>query len=286
VLIFGGSEARSTSRRLWRLWEIMDESKIGEIVRLIHGIVNEASLGTNDKAPLNPAVRPLAIRDLTELLSHCEGMGLLVPTQYIRDALLFLRGDPSNSETGMLARSAAMIAHTIEIELRGRKFFALRPEDGKLFDDPLIFGPEGSGAFGEATYEMTEAAKCLALHRSTASAFHSIRCLEAGIRALSRCLQISDPTRASDRNWGAMLKALKGKIDERWPGSSMRLTGDGEFFDNAYAALAAMQNPWRNATMHLDQKYTAEEARHIFEVVKGFMSKIANRMDESGRPLV
>jgi len=35
-----------------------------------------------------------------------------------------------------------------------------------------------------------------------------------------------------------------------------------------------MQNPWRNATMHLDQKFTDEEARHIFEIVKGFMRKL------------
>jgi len=61
-----------------------------------------------------------------------------------------------------------------------------------------------------------------------------------------------------------MLGTLKIAFDLKWPGSSNRLSGDGEFFDNAYAALAAMQNPWRNATMHLDQKYTTEEATHIF----------------------
>jgi hypothetical protein len=63
------------------------------------------------------------------------------------------------------------------------------------------------------------------------------------------------------------------------------MSGDGEFFDNAFAALAAMQNPYRNSTMHLDQKYTSEEASHIFEVVGGFMKKLASRMDEDGLPL-
>ena len=46
-----------------------------------------------------------------------------------------------------------------------------------------------------------------------------------------------------------------------------------------------MQNPWRNGTMHLDQVYTPEDARHIFEVVGGFMRKLASRMDEDGLPL-
>jgi hypothetical protein len=45
-----------------------------------------------------------------------------------------------------------------------------------------------------------------------------------------------------------------------------------------------MQNPLRNAIMHLDQKYTQEEAKRIFEVVRGFMTRIAIRMDEGGLP--
>ncbi|MGB8901471.1 MAG: hypothetical protein WCC90_20505 [Methylocella sp.] len=65
----------------------------------------------------------------------------------------------------------------------------------------------------------------------------------------------------------------------------MRSGGDAELFDNAYAALAGMQNPWRNSTMHLDQVYTPEDARHIFEIVGGFMRKLASRMDEDGLPL-
>jgi hypothetical protein len=47
-----------------------------------------------------------------------------------------------------------------------------------------------------------------------------------------------------------------------------------------------MQNPYRNATMHLDQKYTEEEAKHIFEIVKGSMRKLASRCDENGDPKV
>jgi hypothetical protein len=209
----------------------------------------------------------------------------LVPTQYIEDTLSVLHEPPLKGEVGIMSLSTSLIANTIEIEMRGRKVFAITPEDAKLFDRTSTFGPPEMGRFGDATFEISEAAKCLALDRTTASAFHSIRCLEAGIRALCRCLQIPDPTRASGRSWGAMLQTLKQKIDERWPGSSSRLNGDGEFFDNAYAALAAMQNPWRNATMHLDQKYNREDATNILHTVNSFMTRIGVRMDESGNPL-
>src|SRR4051795_7608402 len=54
-------------------------------------------------------------------------------------------------------------------------------------------------------YEISETGKCLALGRSTASVFHSIRCLEASIRALARCLRLPDPTTGAERNWNIVL---------------------------------------------------------------------------------
>ena len=38
--------------------------------------------------------------------------------------------------------------------------------------------------------------------------------------------------------------------------------------------------------MHVDKKYTEEEAEQIFSVVTSFMKKIASRMDEQGCPPV
>ena len=114
--------------------------------------------------------------------------------------------------------------------------------------------------------------------------FHSLRCLEAGIAALSRCLQIPDPTRPADRTWGKVLGVFHEKLETKWPKRMGRLSGDAVFFEDAHAALSSLQNPWRNATMHLEKTYTQEEARHRFEVVKGFITRLANRCDEDGKP--
>jgi hypothetical protein len=169
-------------------------------------------------------------------------------------------------------------------EMEARLFLSLTPAEGYLYNHPLDGWDTVPTQFPAATYDIEEASRCLALDRSTASAFHSIRSLEAAIRAVARCLRIPDPTKAAGRNWGAVLKTVKDELDRRWPTSTDRMSGDGEFFDGAYAALAAMQNPWRNATMHLDQIYTPEDARHLNEVIKGFMRKIASRCDENGLP--
>lgn len=37
--------------------------------------------------------------------------------------------------------------------------------------------------------------------------------------------------------------------------------------------------------MHVEKKYTDDEAEHIFSAVKGFMKGLASRMDEDGFPL-
>lgn len=162
----------------------------------------------------------------------------------------------------------------------------LTPDNAFLYKAVIpIFGMDVSTKFPSIQYDASEAGKCLALGRSTAAAFHAIRCLEAGIKAISRCLGIPDPTKGADRNWGAMLLKIKHSVDDGWPSSTSRFSGDGATFEGLHAVLSALQNPYRNATMHFDQTYTENDAKHITEMVKGVMHKIASRMDEDGLPL-
>src|SRR5262245_35328785 len=103
---------------------------------------------------------------------------------------------------------------------------------------------------------------------------------------MARCLSVPDPTTGADRTWGRVLGSIKQAVDKRWPNSRDRLTGDGNTFSTLHGSLAAIQNPYRDASMHLEQRYSEEEATHIFEMAKGLMTKIAERMDENGDPKV
>jgi hypothetical protein len=148
-----------------------------------------------------------------------------------------------------------------------------------------LFGADVQDKFASGgAFELDEAAKCLALGRATACVFHLMRLLESAVRAVARCLNIPDPIQPADRNWGAVLKKVRDGIDAKWPTVALRSTGDGEIFDSLYASLDAVKNPWRNATMHPANKYTNEEAEHVFVAVKGFMMKLASRCDENGDP--
>jgi len=63
------------------------------------------------------------------------------------------------------------------------------------------------------------------------------------------------------------------------------MAGDGLLFEGLHATLDAVKNPWRNETMHVANKYTDDEAKHVFVAVEGFMKKLSARMDENGLPL-
>ncbi len=178
------------------------------------------------------------------------------------------------------------ISETLRRELKGAKVFVLGSANASCYEPAQpLFGGEVASNFPSIAYDVEQSGKWLACDLATASAFHSIRCIEAGLRALARCLCIPDPTTGRDRNWAGVLKAIRAEIEVRWPASTGRMSGDAQRFDEIVGSLSGMQNPYRNATMHLDAKYTGPEARHIFEVVKGLMQKIAFRMDENGLPL-
>jgi hypothetical protein len=179
-----------------------------------------------------------------------------------------------------------VITRDISSELSGRVALAISSAKSHFFKDEAAFGVAVQNQFPAATFEISEASKCFAVARYTASVFHLMRVMEIGIKAVSRCLHIPDPTKPAERNWGVILTEIKKAIETHWSKMGDRQSGDGAFFESVYASLDAVKNPWRNATMHVERVYTDEEAEHIFNAVKGFMQKLATRLNEKGEPPV
>lgn len=264
------------------LLEIL-ETSAGDFYRLSAMIGQIVILLENNQVNTDNA--RIVIASLGEMERLCTALNLPFALLQLKKIKEFL-SDPKSDPAAAL-RPLVVEMHTRVCEELDGRFFLVVPHEnvGKYVQAQPLFGAEVEAKFPSVSYEIREAGKCLALSRSTAGAFHSVRCLEAGVRAMSRCLAIPDPIKARDRTWGNVLNAIKSEITRRWAPNMLNHGPDNELFENAHAALAAMQNPWRNSTMHLDQTYTLEDANHIFEIVGGFMRKIASRMDEQGLPL-
>lgn len=184
-----------------------------------------------------------------------------------------------------LERHLDELRSRIRDEFITRTVLVLPYQEGKRYQmSQELFGIEVINKFPSAAYEIDEAGKCLALGRLTACVFHLMRALEVGIEGTRKCLGIPDPVKDGDRNWGSVLNKFKGEFERRnkagWDQQE-----DKDFFAEIHASLDAVKNVWRNATMHVEKKYTDEEAEHIFNAVRGFMKKLAVRLDEQGQPL-
>jgi hypothetical protein len=140
-----------------------------------------------------------------------------------------------------------------------------------------------SAAFPNAALEIEEAGKCFALGRYTASVFHCMRALEIGIKAIGAFLGIPDPTKPAEKNWSVILKAIKTKIDEKWPANARLPRTQGAQMEALYATLDATKNPWRNATMHVEATYYPHESMHIARCTGMFMLELMKHCDEEGR---
>ena len=114
-----------------------------------------------------------------------------------------------------------------------------------------------------------------------------MRVLEIGINAARKSLKIPDPIKPAERNWGVLLRKFNEQIEKRNKATPPDWTkpSNADFYSEIYASLDAVRNVWRNATMHIEKIYVEEEAEHIFAAVRGFMKKLASRIDENGRPL-
>jgi hypothetical protein len=194
--------------------------------------------------------------------------------------------DLSNMPKAVFGSRVDELNRRIRDELSLMQFLHISSDMAKYYrpTSPL-FGTSIEAKFLSVAFELDEAAKCLALGRPTASVFHLMRIVELGVRTTARCLQIPDPTKPYERNWGNILRTIRDEgIAVKWPTPGARMSGDCALFEELYASLDAVRNPWRNATMHVERKYTDDEAEHIFVAVKGFMVKLASRCDEDGKP--
>jgi hypothetical protein len=237
----------------------------------------ESDLEEPDRAFLRSRWQPLS--------EHLDALGAEVTGLCLEDAKTRISQPWAKWEAAKAVFDE--ISSTLRRELSLKTVLVLQPQEALYYAPKRpLFGQDFANKFKtDGAFELDEAAKCLALGRPTAAAFHLMRIMEVGIRALARSLQIPDPVKPVERNWAVILKAVCAGIEAKWPTAASRISGDGSLFEDLHASLDAVKNPWRNATMHVEKKYTGDEAIHIFHAVSGFMMKLSSRMDEDGLPL-
>lgn len=284
--------------RLWSLWDMMKFNAVPfyEITQLLRNFRTNVD-AQKDSNPefYKRSLRNESLGGGSAIVSFIDGANKLKPllnvlgakvTSLIVDDLLSALETNRYIALENVSKFYEEIDTSLKRELSLVTLLSLNATEQRYFEgNESIFGPDFDAKFQTSgAFELDEAAKCLALGRPTASVFHLMRLMEIGVASVARCLNIPDPVKPSERNWGKILDSIDAGIKRKWPTTSDRTAGEGSLFEGLYASLDAVKNPWRNATMHVENKYTEDEAEHIFIAVKGFMKKLASRMDENGEP--
>lgn len=219
-------------------------------------------------------------KKVSEIRDRCKNIGLnFTAIQCDRLSELMEKKNPRCSPEAF-DQAITEVSNRIIDELQTTFFLSLNNEEKNLYEvSKPPFGTDVQSKFPSATFDIDEAVKCLALGRYTASVFHLMRVMETALHAVHACLGINTPITGNDKTWGSILQ----KIRENY---KLRINFvEKDLFQELYALLDSVKDAWRNSTMHVEDKYTGEEAKHIFAVVKGFMQKLSSRMDEQGVPL-
>ncbi len=143
-----------------------------------------------------------------------------------------------------------------------------------------IFGEEVFKSFPSASYDLLESSRCFALDRWTASVFHLMRSLEAGLSVLGQRFGVS----LAHTNWAPAIEQIESRIRDMYKDPLWKAMPDykeqQEFYAQAASHFGILKDAWRNYTAHARGKYDEREAADIITSVRAFLQKLAPRLHE------
>ena len=141
-----------------------------------------------------------------------------------------------------------------------------------------LFGDVVADKFPSATFDISEAGKCFALGRHTASVFHLMRCLEIGLGVLARRFDVS----TEHAQWQVIINEIDSKV--RNMGSNPNKTpgwrGEQEYYAQVTSDFTIYKMAYRNCTAHPRARFDEEEAENLLKSVKIFMGRLSERFGE------
>jgi hypothetical protein len=187
-----------------------------------------------------------------------------------------LLSQPIGYDAHRLSKVVNLAEHLIVVfgdEILGGPLLTLDSRHAAFFDMPEPFGRSVQDSFPSANFDISEAAKCRAVGRWTASVMHLMRVLEVGLAVLARHYDVT-----ADSNWNKALNEIEAKTRE--VGRRSHGAEAEQWAAEAATHLRFVKNAWRNQAMHPQQTYDEERAIAIFESARSFMQHLSEKLSE------
>lgn len=190
--------------------------------------------------------------------------------------LLVEAGDSANAGSYYIRAvkdACNALSDAFQKECASRQSVILRVEATNLYTqvEPL-FGESVSLKFAKVATDISEAGKCLALERPTASVFHLMRVVEFAVKRLGKKLNVQIDV--EKENWYQIIVHVNKAVD-LLPTKSDRQRKAKQAIGAAAAHLNSVRIATRNDVMHPKATYTDEEATELFNATKQLMQQMA-----------
>lgn len=204
---------------------------------------------------------------MREMGQHLETLNLPLAQRHLERMREDFQGDSAAFTNQSLARSTFELTTRIVDELEQRLFLNVPTGQTEMYlQVKPPFGDKVVAKFSQMTEDISEAAKCLALDRPTASVFHLMRVMELAVQRFGNELNVSLVT---EKNWQVILDQINAAIKKLDAKDTKT-----KLYAQAASHLYNVKVAWRNEVMHPKQTYTFDEAQAIFTNVKTFISDL------------
>ena len=248
-------------------------------------VVNNGRVGYSMAMDLDEKAKKKALERLPPVEQHFRSLGLIITADTVKELTEEISLNDRRSFQWLNDRVEG-IERLAEKELNGKFFLYIPPERIKFWPRPKgpgfgsLFGQAVNDKFPSAGYDIMCSGITYGTSMTTASVFHLMRVLEIGLAALGKVFGVS----LERTNWEPALAQIESRIanmrsDPTWK-SLPDCKEKQEYYSQAASYFRTVKDAWRNYTMHVRAKYSDDEAEQIFNAVKGFMQKLAERLQE------
>jgi hypothetical protein len=242
-----------------------------------HASVNAAEI-------LQDVDRERLIANLKGVERECAKLGLDGADQRLGRIFTSLRTGPTPTYA-FLVRELTTLHETIEDGIETEYFYHYPHHKGVL----LLRVPGDWGkalaAFPSAKNEIEAAVDCFAMEHNTVCVFHMMRAAEVGLRAIAREQKIKTVRSKTPIEWGTwndVLRAVEQQLRRiRNATAGPKKDAALAFYNGAMSDLRALQDLYRDRTMHLRESYDEGQAQSAMHRVRSLLHNLASRLNEA-----
>jgi len=251
--------------------------------RDIGGFVGQTSqwMVTHDAA--GDLLSDLARERLVELVGSAADRVASVPVGHLLKTrvgrlLNQVSGEEINDFTYASALDAMkQLSNDILIEFQRPVFLMIPDEKADYYLEPAPFGDDVLRAFPEAHYDITHAARCVALDEWTAVVMYSMRALEPALRHLGKKLKIKAHKTIDYQDWNVIIEGVEKAAKTMPTGkkAGAKAAQAKQFYSDIAAQFFFVKEAWRNPVMHANVKYDEPDAIKIYQHARSILQQLA-----------